>query len=166
MSVREIYLCATTIINSCEGETSDVLHHSICKKWYTSNIDNQNFQRTLSKFEITKLCPQPTVSKRTIFQHNTTIPYDSFKTRLLDTIHSWFFDEIFLSCTYVISHTTNYLETTLFSWYEKKIKSCNSLWNSHFLADTQMLLEISCYDLQPDILFIFHPYITSMKWWR
>jgi hypothetical protein len=37
-------------INSCEGETPNVLYHYKCQKWWKYDVKSQNFQRMFSKF--------------------------------------------------------------------------------------------------------------------
>lgn len=44
------YLYSSHII-CCEGDTSGVLCHNICYKWYKSNMDSRNFQRITTLFK-------------------------------------------------------------------------------------------------------------------
>lgn len=42
-------------INCCERESSEILCHNMCEKWYESNMDFQNVQRSFGKWKITNL---------------------------------------------------------------------------------------------------------------
>jgi hypothetical protein len=55
MNQKPDYYAPHQHINSCEGETSNVLCHYICQKWCKSDVDSQKFKRTSSKFKSTKL---------------------------------------------------------------------------------------------------------------
>jgi hypothetical protein len=80
-------------LNSCEGETSNVLCHHICQNWRKSDVDSQNSKDLLSNLKAQNFPQINRIKSYGVLTLYTTIPHNKLKSRTLDIIVKCFLNK-------------------------------------------------------------------------